>query len=109
MCDFEAPAAYVETMRRARKVHRCCECARSIQPGDRYQVASGVWDGRGASFKTCARCLRIRKAHIAGVNAVDPSDHACWLFGDLVSEVRDWVREEPKYLAAFRAAYKGGA
>lgn len=38
--DYEAPKFSTETMRVARKVHRCCECHKDIQVGDQYFVAT---------------------------------------------------------------------
>jgi len=59
--DFDAPACTIETWRKARKQHVCYECHLPIQPGERYQHISGIWDGRPDSFKTCEPCAQIRK------------------------------------------------
>lgn len=58
-CDFDSPSAYREVLRVARKPHTCHQCYRPIQPGDLYQVASGVWDGRGDSFNMCDTCKTV--------------------------------------------------
>jgi hypothetical protein len=47
---------------RARKPQKCCECGERINPGDRYEIVSGKWDGEWASFKTCLPCKEIREA-----------------------------------------------
>lgn len=47
---------------KARKPQKCCECGGEINPGDRYEVVSGKWEGEWLSFKTCAPCAEIRKA-----------------------------------------------
>lgn len=60
MCTCEAPSAFVVIVRTARKNHHCCECHMPIRKGRRYQYVSGVWDGRGRSFKTCMSCATIR-------------------------------------------------
>ncbi len=44
----------------ARKVHRCDECCRSINPGERYEYVFGVWDGDQSTYKTCADCESVR-------------------------------------------------
>lgn len=62
MCDCDAPSAFVERRPTARKAHRCCECSRTIAPGETYVLSSGVWDGRGASFKRCLSCEAITLA-----------------------------------------------
>jgi hypothetical protein len=60
-CDADGPEAFRRIERRARKMHRCCECKGLIRPGERYEYCSGVWDGEGASFKTCLDCSEIRQ------------------------------------------------
>ena len=64
----EYPQAFVSKTRKARKAHTCCECQRTIAPGDRYQHSSGVWDSRPAGYKQCVDCheiMRIAEAHTA--------------------------------------------
>lgn len=39
------PAFHTETHRVARKRHTCTECRGYIEPGDRYEFVSGLWDG----------------------------------------------------------------
>jgi|SRR6478735_681589 len=66
-------------IRRARKEHRCCECRKPIMKGQRYELISGVWEGRPDSYKTCLPCVEIR-------------DHfACegWIFGQVWSDLRE--------------------
>jgi hypothetical protein len=57
---------YAESWRVARREHRCCECRRTIRPGERYQRASGKSDGDFWMAKTCAQCAEIRKAFVCG-------------------------------------------
>ena len=68
MSDFyscEAPQAFSETIRKARKSHKCCECFRQINIGEKYQYVSGIWDGDPDSFKTCLSCYEIRNDFIS--------------------------------------------
>ena len=58
-CDYDAPSFFQERHVRARKVHRCCECGRAIQPGERYQKVIGVWDGRFDQFCRCSHCEAV--------------------------------------------------
>jgi hypothetical protein len=44
-CDFR-PTLYREAVRRARRRHRCGECAGLIEPGQHYWEFRGLWDGR---------------------------------------------------------------
>ena len=51
-----------ELVRKARKQHRCCECADPIVPGMRYQEASGITqDGDPYRYRTCLACAQIRE------------------------------------------------
>ena len=61
VCDAiaDAPDAWRETWRRARKRHTCCACREAIRPGDRYHYSSGIWDGSPGHFKHCARCWEV--------------------------------------------------
>lgn len=55
----EMPSVYGREIRTARKTHRCCECKREIQPGEKYHFHHGVWNGRGASYKHCEQCFNL--------------------------------------------------
>lgn len=65
MCDCESPSAYQQYTRHARRGHACWECGETIPPGAEYEYASGVWAGRGASYKTCLRCVGVREWYVA--------------------------------------------
>lgn len=72
-------SCYREQIRKARKQHKCCECDEPILPGEKYEYASGVWEGRPDSFRTCLPCVRIR-------------NHYCrhgFIFGELVTQIMD--------------------
>lgn len=87
--DFDAPSAYREVWRRALRSHRCCECDRGIAAGAVYHYASGVWDGRGDSHKTCIRCASVRDA----LARAQPGRG--WVFGGLQDELGDFYRDAP--------------
>lgn len=50
----------------ARKEHRCCECKRTIRPGEKYQRDGGLWDGVFTVYKTCYDCLTVRNTFFKG-------------------------------------------
>ena len=58
MCEL--PTLYEERIIVARKAHRCCECRCEIAKGERYQSASGLWEGQFSRFSTCIACASIR-------------------------------------------------
>jgi hypothetical protein len=88
MCDCgDGPETYRETRPRARKPHKCCECGRTIQPGEIYRLLWGVWEGRPETYKTCSACQDLDAwAH-------DQSDCFCPTLGDLRQHVIDMVHE----------------
>jgi len=77
--DYDPADVYSSKVVTARKEHTCCECGETIKPGDKYENASGLWEGSWDHYKTCEICLRIR------------SDVCCdgWLFGQLREAVWD--------------------
>ena len=58
---MDYPEAYTERTRIARKPHKCCECKGTILFREPYRYVSGVWDGRGDSFKFCQECWELRR------------------------------------------------
>lgn len=54
------PSVYTQLRPKARKQHKCCECAGIIQPGETYELYKGIWDGKADQYKTCADCVELR-------------------------------------------------
>lgn len=52
--------------RRAAKDHRCGECGRTVVKGERYTHASGLFDGRWGTYRTCAQC-EVAKGWLAAI------------------------------------------
>ena len=44
---------------KARKVHKCYDCKREIQPGQIYYRDTGKWDGKLKTYKMCIVCREI--------------------------------------------------
>jgi len=59
--DVETPQFMVDSHPAARKEHRCCECGKTINPGDRYERVTGMWDGIFQTFATCEFCAKVRR------------------------------------------------
>lgn len=60
MCntDYDYPRFYHMTYRKAKKLHSCCECGRTIKKGEKYQYVCGGWDdAKVSTFKTCKYCV----------------------------------------------------
>jgi hypothetical protein len=59
--DAEGPVTMLSTAApRARKQHKCAECARRIEPGESYSVERFLFDGSLTTHKTCSHCLVAR-------------------------------------------------
>jgi hypothetical protein len=56
----EGPTVFSEEVRRAAKEHTCSECREPIKVGDRYENATGLWDGHWSTYRTCLSCVEIR-------------------------------------------------
>ena len=64
---FDSCTALSNMIRKAVKSHQCGECGCMIQPGEKYEYASGVFDdGSFYSSKTCSTCLEIRRVFFCG-------------------------------------------
>ena len=81
MCAF-----WKTSIKTARKVHRCAECRKEIQPGQKYESLSYVFDGAFHHEKKCLICTEIRDAFL--------EDGCTYCSGDMWSEIRDSVFRE---------------
>lgn len=97
-CDFDPPSAMTETRRRARKPHWCVECRSPISVGETYVYVSGVWDGRGDSFRLCATCSEVSNAWYAYARE-HRLDAPCWAFGEMWDCIREWIADSASVLA----------
>ena len=85
-CDYDFTwAVYRARTHTARKVHKCYECGRAINPGERYENAFGIGDGETWVMPTCCHCLEIREWVVAHVPC------SCWAHGRMLEDVREDV------------------
>lgn len=58
MCFYQDECATVTSVsvRKASKAHSCMGCGERIEPGEKYEHASWLFDGRWDDSKCCARC-----------------------------------------------------
>jgi len=65
-CLYSEEDGYSEfchiSIRKARKPHRCCECLKTIMPGDKYEHYWGKYDGDTCAINTCIICAEIADA-----------------------------------------------
>ena len=50
----------------AREPHKCGECGCTIEPGQRYEADSTVFEGEEVVYKTCNTCRNIRDGLFTG-------------------------------------------
>ena len=77
-CEGRAWCSVVK-IRKSRKTHKCEECGDPIVPGQRYEYASGIWDGRPDSHRTCLTCVAIRDRYCPGG----------YYYGELAQQIED--------------------
>lgn len=68
----------------AKKKHKCGECHRDIEPGERYEFYSGRIEGEFGVEKTCIDCLSVRDSAIFcnGFAFQQVWDDICELIGE---------------------------
>jgi len=83
----------------ARKPHRCELCRRVIDPGEKYNRQSSVYDGRAYTFKSCAHCIALIDLYPDTIELADE--------GYTEDDLREW---EPLSVPAarLRAQYRRG-
>lgn len=70
---------------RARKPHKCCECGREINVGERHEVFVARSEGQFFSKRTCAECQDVRESLYC---------NGGWIFGALWSDVEEQIFAE---------------
>lgn len=76
--DYEPPEFFRARAPVARKHHQCCECDDAIEPGERYWIGTGKWDGCLDTYKRCWTCHRISEDLCS-----------CAYYGDLWETLRE--------------------
>jgi hypothetical protein len=67
----------------ARKEHKCHECYRIIQAGEKYLSETFLYDGKIDLHKTCADCVSIRENFFSGG----------WVYGETKAMLREHVMD----------------
>lgn len=86
-CDYDPVDAYWASRPIARKSHRCDECSRTIQPGERYERVRGIWSGFPAVFKTCVWCLAARDLVTSSLQCF------CWSHQSLTEDISNVLQD----------------
>lgn len=81
--DGEGGQMLKEVERTARKKHRCVECRRVINPGERYQDERLLFEGEVSTLKTCPDCMSLRRAMFC----------ECWIYGELWESFFEYLNQ----------------
>jgi hypothetical protein len=58
--NAESDCEFVDvSFRKARKAHKCSECGRRIEVGEKYEHYWGKYGGECSAIDTCAQCAEI--------------------------------------------------
>jgi len=87
MCDY--PECFESNIRKAKKVHKCCECKKDIIPGEKYEDFHGIWNGEANNYRSCIKCRNLRW----GIQYIEDCDEMA--FGQLY-----------EYLESITSSYK---
>jgi hypothetical protein len=86
--EGEPWSVVTEGHRRARKVHKCCECGEAIPKGETHHYFAGVCDGEFVDYRTCLFCEAERdRITIEHDWPVTYGDLACCLVAELRGEL----------------------
>jgi len=80
VCDYDPPEFYHREIRKARKLHKCSECAGAISIGECYEHVRGKWEGCVETHKTCERCVDIWQWTKNNVPCL------CWAHGNRIED-----------------------
>jgi hypothetical protein len=83
--DCEPWDVYNDSHPVARTQHQCCECYRTVQPGEKYWLIKGLADHRWATYKLCRHCESLGNFMMVLCDG--------WPFTSLYAELVDHWRE----------------
>jgi len=85
---------YCRTLREeqptARKQHKCNECRRTIEAGEKYNREVSLYDGDISTYKTCLDCMSIRREFFSGGFYYGDTK---WMLRDHINEIYGDVSE----------------
>jgi hypothetical protein len=95
--DYDAPSfCKVETVKRSRKQHVCCECSGPIFVGESYEHITGVWDGALKVYRECAPCREMRRWA-----EISMPCFCSYTFGELHERIREMVKDVRRSVPGF--------
>ena len=83
-CD-DGPEVFRQTEVTARKVHKCTECGKMIEPGETYTYTFYVFEGDPDQVHSCEKCKDLADS----LNALG----FCYSYGELHAAHQEYVHE----------------
>ena len=100
-CDIDDPPEfYDEGTRRARKIHRCCECGGPIPVGTVHRYMTGKWDDRVETYRECPMCTEVRDWARISLDCFCSN-----IFGELHSDVMEMLSDLGDLVPGWRMEY----
>lgn len=87
MCsiDYEPAAVWDERSVRARRPHKCIECAGTIRPGEHYARVGCLFEGSWETLIRCALCYFLADA----IETLECGDEGLIPYGGLHEEIHN--------------------
>lgn len=103
-----SPGFHTETHRIARKRHNCTECRGYIEPGDRYEFVSGLWEGDLSTYKTCAHCEAARDFYVNELNSAEfrDAEYGAYCYSEVRCDLEEAATEMPSGTGLKFRAYR---
>ena len=86
----EGYSVFHQSLRKAKKAHKCYECGNAISPGEEYERVSGLYEGSWDHFHTCSRCLDLHES--LKLFSCYPYAHFR-IIGNLLDTAEDYIRD----------------
>lgn len=102
------PEFHTETHRVARKRHTCTECRGYVEPGDRYEYVTGLWEGDVSTHKTCAHCEAARDFYVNDLSSTEIRDaeYGAYCYGEVCCDLEEAATEIPSGTGLKFRAYR---
>jgi len=95
-CDADTPDVYTQKTVKARKPHKCHECRRAIETGEKYERTFYTYDRTPYVHKTCEMCVDLREFVQASIPCF------CWFHETLhensIEAAQQYSHEAPGFL-----------